>query len=110
MLGESIGPAKSALVESDAKSKEINLYRRQKSNPLGLSKKHHFNIIIFNMLATFASFEKPEANQKYQKQKDNIDLQGRELQTELSVLEGKKDELEFIRKFSSEVRKLHQPF
>ena len=51
-----------------------------------------------------------EANQKYQKQKDNIDLQARELQTELSVLEGKKDELEFIRKFSSEVRKLHQPF
>ena len=63
------------------------------------------------MPAPFAlHLESLQANQQYQKQKDKIDLQARELQAELSALEGKKDELEFIRKFSSEVQKLHQPF
>ena len=113
MLGESIGLAKSALVESDARSKEINLLPQAKIQSIGFKQKTPILILssfLICLLPLPFIWKSLEANQKYQEQKDNIDLQARELQTELSVLEGKKDELEFIRKFSSEVRKLHQPF
>ena len=113
MLGESIGLAKSALVESDARSKEINLLPQAKIQSIGFKQKTPILILssfLMCLLPLPFIWKSLQANQQYQKQKDKIDLQARELQTELSVLEGKNDELEFIRKFSSEVQKLHQPF
>mgnify|MGYP001376786698 CR=1 FL=1 len=113
MLGESIGLAKSALIESDARSKEINLLPQAKIQSIGFKQKTPILILssfLICLLPLPFIWKSLEANQQYQKQKDKIDLQARELQNELSVLEGKKDELEFIRKFSSEVQKLHQPF
>ena len=76
MLGESIGLAKSALVESDARSKEINLLPQAKIQSIGFKQKTPILILssfLICLLPLPFIWKSLQANQQYQKQKDKID-------------------------------------
>ena len=113
MLGESIGLAKSALAESNERSNEINLLPQAKIQSIGFKQKTPILILssfILCLVPLPFIWKSLQANQQYFRQKEKIEIQVRELERELSALEEKKGELEFIRRFSSGVQKMHQPF
>ena len=114
MLGEPIGMAKSAFLQSTADTnKQINLLPSAKLSSLGFKQKAPLLIIsaILLCLTPIPSIWKNlKTGEKLEKKLQSAQNDIRDLENDLGILVDKKKNLDFIAKFGNALQSLHYPF